>query len=576
MKKRTCFKTFLALALAFTLLTVSVSAFAKPWKFGVMSDTQWTCPNDPAGQNPNAVSVSILHQINQQFINHGVEFVIQVGDLTENGNDADIAMRAQAANELYLAGIGFFPMRGNHETYGNPANNYGIPAFQLNFPQTRGLADKFGARHFSSPTVISTDLDGMSYSFDYGHPGDSARFVIIDNWVTPSRNVAPGNGYNYGYSIGDQQPWISHRLDKHSRGTEHAFVFSHQPLMAENHQDSPFTGYTDANPAMQNAFFASLQNNDVKYYISGHDHIHQRSIIASPDGASRVQEIIGASNSSKFYTPKALNDANWFGQKARETSLSQERYTVGYYIYTIDGPRVTVDYYSDDVGNWQSDKSYPTGPANNGTHITPTFNFVKKESWGYSLNGREFLVCQNGQPNCDSSYTQVTDSFHGTTAQILDGANGSTASDYNLRPLTKAVNTGWSRIDDWCETHPLRKANRDFDIASDIFSLWGMADLGSDHTDTFALSMSYNASHSKKHEKDLLILITMDENGRWVNAVDKNVGGTKNFVLGPYKPGYELGTYGIDMKNQTVWAVVNHAGDFAVAIHEEPSHGHGR
>lgn len=116
MKNRSCFKTVLALALAFALLTVSVSAFAKPWKFGVMDDTQWTCPDDPAGQNPNSVSVSILHQINQQFINHGVEFVIQVGDLTDDGSDAGIATRAEAAKELYLAGIGFFPMRGIYES----------------------------------------------------------------------------------------------------------------------------------------------------------------------------------------------------------------------------------------------------------------------------------------------------------------------------------------------------------------------------------------------------------------------------------------------------------------------------
>ena len=154
-------------------------------------------------------------------------------------------------------------------------------------------------------------------------------------------------------------------------------MFSHQPLIAENHQDSPFVGYTNANPDMQNAFYASLQNNGVRYYICGHDHIMQNSIVASPDGKSSVQEIIGASDSSKFYTPKAITDANWFGQKTRETSVAQQGYHVGYYIYTVDGPRVTVTYYADDQGNWQSDASYPTGPSGAGSHITPTFHFVE-------------------------------------------------------------------------------------------------------------------------------------------------------------------------------------------------------
>ena len=320
-----------------------------------------------------------------------MKFVIQVGDLTENGNDADIHVRALAASPLYLAGIGFFPMRGNHEVYAKPdgVNKYGITAFKENFPQTRGKgSDVFGATNFNSPTSVSTDLDGMSYSFDYGDPGNNARFVIIDNWATPSKSVAHENGYTYGYSIDDQQAWISSRLDKNTRGTQHAFVFSHQNLIGENHQDSLFTGYTNANPAWQNAFFASLQNNDVKYYISGHDHIHQRSIITSPDGASKVEQLICASNSSKFYTPKPATDPKWFGQKARETSVSQEMYTVGYYIFTIDGPRVTVDYYSDDHGKWQSDGNYPNGPGLPDTGITPTFKFVKKETWGYSLSGK--------------------------------------------------------------------------------------------------------------------------------------------------------------------------------------------
>jgi hypothetical protein len=62
-----------------------------------------------------------------------------------------------------------------------------------------------------------------------------------------------------------------------------------------------------------------------------------------------------------------------------------------------------------------------------------------------------------------------------------------------------------------------------------------------------------------------LLLVTRDGDGRWVNAVDTNVGGTPRFVIGPYKWGYPLGTYGIDVTTRTLWAVVNHEGDFAAA-----------
>ena len=570
MKKVFCSKTSFALALA-ALITVG-SASAEPWKFGVMGDTQWTTPSydDPAGTNPNTVSASILNQVNQQFIKAGVKFVIQVGDLSDGGQDIDEITRAKAAQPLIDAGIGFFPMRGNHETYGTN-NNYSIPILQKSYPQTQGgiFLKSNGKQYnlgnnFSSPTSVSMDLAGMSYSFDYNDHGDSARFVILDNWVTPSKNIAAA-GYNYGYSFGDQQTWISSRLDKNGRGTQHAFVFSHQPLIAEDHQDSPFVGYTNANPAMQNAFFASLQSNDVKYYISGHDHMHQRSIVASPDGLSNVQEIISASNSSKFYTPKALTDPNWFGQKTRETSVSQERYLVGYYIYTVDGPCVTVDYYSDVQGPMSSDNCYAYAPSPEscgttaGSHITPTFTFVKKETWGYCQNGKEFLVPQT------TAYTTVQDSFQGTTAQILNGTNNSTATDYDGRAFTKTVDTGWVDVDGWCKKYPLHQSNDALNLASDIFLLRGMADLGSSQTDTYALSLNYDQRKAEQRRDGLLVLAARNEKGYWVNAVDMNVGGTKNFVLGPYKSTYGLGTYGIDPATNTVWAVINRAGNFAVA-----------
>jgi hypothetical protein len=174
------------------------------WSFGVMGDTQWTLSTDPAGNNPDGVSKSIIDQINKQFISKHVNFVIQVGDLTEDGNDADIAVRAAAAQALYDAGIGFFPMRGNHETYANPANGFGIPAFRTNFPQTQGISNTFDTTSFNSPSSASGGLLGMSYTFDYGPVSGDARFVIIDNWVTPSKKVVAA-GCHYGYSVADQQ-----------------------------------------------------------------------------------------------------------------------------------------------------------------------------------------------------------------------------------------------------------------------------------------------------------------------------------------------------------------------------------
>ena len=548
-----------------------VASTPESWAFGVMGDTQWTCLTDPAGENPNGVAVSIINQVNQEFIKKGVKFVIQVGDLTEHGFDADIAIRATAAKTLYDAGIGFFGMRGNHETYANsfyssgaeypgPANGsidyktngnqFAIPAIQSNFPQTRGNGgNTFGAANFSSDTSVSSYLDGMAYSFDYGTPGDNARFIIIDEWVCPDKEVDTA-GYPFGHSVGEQQSWIDGRLDMGTRGTTHAFLFFHQPIMPNNHQDCLFSGYTNANPDMQNVFYASVKKNGAKYCISGHDHMYQRSLVASPDGTNTIEELVCASVSSKFYGPKALNDPNWFGQKYRETSISQELYTVGYYIFTVQGPNVTVDYYSDDHGNWASDDDYP----GNGMpkHVTPSLNFTKKETWGYSTNGKEFMIGGTGS----ADLAVIQDSFKDTVAKILSGTYANTAIDYTKRVLTRAVNTGW-----------LERNNTN--LNSDVLTLWGMAPTGSQYngsvlkTDTYTLSLSYGNGNTS--DDGSFGLATKDANGNWVNAVSLNFGGTPKFVNGPWNSSYGLGTYGVDTATKTVWAVINHDGSFAAA-----------
>ena len=111
------FRLKAACALALAVCIGAGGAWAAPWSFGVMSDTQWIGANAD-GKNPNSVPVGIIDQIDPQLIKAGVKFVIQVGDLTDNGSSAAMAERAKASQTLYDAGIGFYPLRGNHEGLG--------------------------------------------------------------------------------------------------------------------------------------------------------------------------------------------------------------------------------------------------------------------------------------------------------------------------------------------------------------------------------------------------------------------------------------------------------------------------
>jgi hypothetical protein len=103
-------------------------------------------------------------------------------------------------------------------------------------------------------------------------------------------------------------------------------------------------------------------------------------------------------------------------------------------------------------------------------------------------------------------------------------------------------------------------------IASKILSLWGMANaMGSAQTGTYTLSLSFTPPTSSAAIQGNFELIAKNSNGSWINAVDGNFGGTKNFVLGPWSSSATLGTYGLDTSTYTAWAVINFNGDFAVA-----------
>ncbi|MEI6077926.1 MAG: HYR domain-containing protein, partial [Verrucomicrobiota bacterium] len=512
-------------------VTVTNAAAPGPWSFGIISDTQWTVTDD--GKNPNSCAADIISQVNQELINKGAKFAIAIGDLCDNGSTAGEDARAAYAQSLYNAGIAFFPLRGNHDstttefqriypqTGGGLQNNTPSDVFaagndSLRSPPAKtGSAFSFGL-NYSTPSGAA----GYSYSFDY----NNARIILLDQFIS---------------AIDSQQSWITSQLSGKG-ASNHGFVFGHKGLITESHADNLFGSSPAADPAGTDAFISSLATNKVHYYIGGHDHMHDYTVVSTTDGVTaHVSELVCASDSSKFYTPTATaNDITYdvpaFGH-ARQTPVAQDLYEIGYYLVTVDGPRVTVNYYA-----------VPSGSSGADISTTPplTGHWVLKHTFGYSLNGQEFMVPQGQQ------YTNVQDAiaagggFTGTHMTLLNGTNASKMKDASNRALVKQIDTGWSPATG--------------NLVSDVLTLWGMKNLGSSTSDTYALSVSYNPAAGTPR-----FLACKDANGNWTNAVTLNSGGASQFVSGPYTPGAALGTYGLDTNTMTVWAVVNYDGDFA-------------
>ena len=602
----------IALCLGATSASAALAASSAPWSFGVLSDTQWTSADD--GKSPESVPASIIQQVDQAFIAKGVKLVIAVGDTVDTSTPATQATRALYSQDLYNAGIAFYPLRGNHDaelkqsgvTFStlypqivNGGLNNETPSWDTPFwiennlsstdtglqslskltadfntgvpPATPTgssfvLGDNFSYPSVNCPLTGTVAGNGLSYSFDY----NNTRFVLLDQFVDSD----PGGNTS---STASQQPWISQQVSDPSRPA-HAFVFSHKNLLGGNHKDNLFgANVVSADPGdgagmspsailalttaqkatllakqqAEDAFITSMANNNVHYVISGHDHHHVDSIVQSPlNSAKTVHQVISQSDSSKFYTPGTPYSPN-------EISISEDLYQVGYYIYTVDGPRVTVDYYSVPAN---TTSTFATTPVLTG-------NWQKALTFGYSLNGQEFQVLQG------AAYTTIADNttkaianaaaygengYLGTAVQILNGVNGSSFKTHDGRKLTKVVDTGWT------------PANG---TLSDIVTLWGLTDLAAVQGDTIVVSVSINpaalvaAGLNNSLQNGLVCLGSRDlRTGQWINAVDGNiVGGTKNFVYGPYSSSYGLGTWGIDPVAGTAWAVVNgNNRDFAV------------
>ncbi len=176
----------IALALAAGLVAAACPAFAAPWSFGVLSDTQWTHPKADA-MNPNTIPVSVVKQVDAQFISKGVALVVAVGDTVEEPgkNNVNFDARALYAQDLYNAGIGFYPLRGNHDAQGAST---GVE-FGRAFPQI--IPGPGAGVNNNTPAAITTNILDPPQAATVNPPAarSGSTFVVGKNFPLPQRTL---------------------------------------------------------------------------------------------------------------------------------------------------------------------------------------------------------------------------------------------------------------------------------------------------------------------------------------------------------------------------------------------------
>jgi len=216
------------------------------------------------------------------------------------------------------------------------------------------------------------------------------------------------------------------------------------------------------------------------------------------------------------------------------------------------------------------DSGLPGAGGNNNGAVTVTFqgnvgNATADTSNSQTTFGRALTAtvpASGSYANLESKTTATSGSggqgMVGSTATILAGTNSSSSA--------QTVGMAW---------RTRAQAEVGSGVISDIVQVSGIALNGSSgQTAPFVLEMSYDSDvlPGTSAADDPLYLAWLDPTtGLWVNAVDGNVGtNSGNYEVGAYPNGdTTLGDWGVNTANQTVWAVVNHDGDFAVV--PEPS-----
>lgn len=531
-----------ALSSAASAAPSAPSAPARPrsadaWTFGLMCDTQWGADAD--GENPGSIAGGLQGLINQRMIDRDVEFLLQVGDNVDVEDDRyngrpevrTMPIKGELVQPLYDAGIGFFTLRGNHESSQTAAQE-----FPEVFPQHRGEGPNplAGATSFSSPSAL---LEGLSYSFDVRN----LRLVILDQFTRPDGSGSTGD------NILDQLDWIEERVMDRPEGM-HCIIAAHKNIIGGNHVDSLFGANPADNADGVDRFLRICDEGGVAFVWGGHDHHHKRSVITSRDGRHSVEQLIAGSDSSKFYTPRrpAIADSH---DGPAEAILAEELWTLTHYVITVDGPVLEVDFYSMSTGKDYGPASLTATPSGNDWHW--------REGWGSSLNGTSTVVEPGG------SYAGIGTEFEGHAARILAGTHDVDRRDYAGRAMSRRVVTGWTEAGRGEISPRLHLHGLHHNLALNDPELTGQLPAADESDAGSRFVLEIDGGRTAFRADGGYGIAALEDDGTWVNAAGRG-GAETRFVRGAAQTDAPVGTYGVDPSTKKVWAVLDRGGVLAL------------
>jgi hypothetical protein len=263
----------------------------QPWKFLIYGDTR-------GPDSSNEVNTQILAELASETTNQRPAFVLVPGDLTDDGAASACVTWSNVMAPVYQAGIGVFPVMGNHDYVIDPTayDAFFGPMLPTNGPA--GEIPRTYALMHSNVLVLALD--------EYINP-----YQVNTNWIKVVLATNP---------------------------CLHVIAMGHVPAFKVLHPEC-----LEVVPEARDTFWNLLSNFACRVYFCGHDHFYDHARLDDGDGdpSNDIHQYIVGTGGAPLYDDAAYDDNNGAWTPMRVSHEKQ----YGYVVVEIDGPKATFTWY---------------------------------------------------------------------------------------------------------------------------------------------------------------------------------------------------------------------------------------
>ncbi len=282
-------------------------AFPQSYDFtSTYETTRFVITGDSRGPygDPDGVNGEILGEIADAIIAESAEFVVFTGDLiwgyaSSGPVETQLATWISIMQPVYDAGIGVYPLRGNHEIGVGTKENW----------------DNVFIGDYALPGNGPVGEENITFSVTH----KNVFIAGLDQYVNP-------------HVI--NQPWLDDQFELNTQ--PHVFIFGHEPAFKAYHEDC-----MDDNATDRDDFWDSIKAEGGRTYFSGHDHFYDHSRIDDNDGepSNDLHQFIVATAGAGLYSSEWDYDGDnslWTPERV----YNDVNY--GYILVEVNGTEVTL------------------------------------------------------------------------------------------------------------------------------------------------------------------------------------------------------------------------------------------